>query len=43
MDDDFSDLEIRLDEMHELQIKSMKMDECRYPLIEALGTSPMLD
>ena len=43
MNDDFSDIQIKLDQLQDLQIKSMTMAEFHYPLTEGWGTSPMLD
>ena len=40
MDDEFSDIQIRLYQIKDLKIKSMKMAECHYPLTEISATSP---
>ena len=43
MDVDFSDLQIQIDQLYDLKIKSMEMAEFHYPLTEVWGTYPMLD
>ena len=42
MDDDFSDIQIRIDQLQDLQIKSMTMAEFHYPLTENRAHLPIL-